>query len=120
MSGSRQPTPILADVSFRSYDSGIVNFISISPCGCASANDLSESLLKSNAEAIEQIQSFINQNVTILDQGHQDISSQLNEIAEFLGDVPNMMMDLLDIKHKLRFVGDVISTTAISKLSKPF
>lgn len=74
-------------------------------------------LLKSNTEAVEDIQSFIHQSMTILDRNQVDISLQLNEIAECIDNIPALMMELLDIKHKIDFVKASVSNLAVSKCS---
>lgn len=78
---------------------------------------ISNVLLKSNTEAVEDIQSFIHQSMTILDRNQVDISLQLNEIAECIDNIPALMMELLDIKHKIDFVKASVSNLAVSKWS---
>lgn len=55
--------------------------------------------------------------MTILDRNQVDISLQLNEIAECIDNIPALMMELLDIKHKIDFVKASVSNLAVSKWS---
>lgn len=71
----------------------------------------SDTLLKANADAIEEIQSYIDQKITILDQNSVDLSLQLGGIAQWLGNIPDIMMELCDIKRELQ-----IAETAMSKM----
>lgn len=73
----------------------------------------SDLLLQANSKAVEDIKELVKQATDVVDDNQAKISIRLDEIADFLAKIPDMMMALVDIQHKLKLVEETTSSTKL-------